>query len=280
MSLNHKNNHKHTCENSNFQHASWPTHPSLAFRGCALNQQNYQRQTALSKSHSVYTSVQHRSVANPENHSSVQWKLAVYQKSAMLPGSFNTKHKNNSSKVSKGRYSRLFRVKSQYRQNHKQRREYFWVMEDRKELAGTSLGESKPLRYWDQEWKDKLTPPLCTRYRQHEAPLQASSLRKGSLYPLCSDLAASCFNLDPAELLLPGGIGPWWFPGQRKEVDSIRSYWQISLHQCNRRKSETKIHDWMVLKGLYDLRRTLRLDQRADQVLVFFCHVLELISTK
>lgn len=36
----------------------------------------------------------------------------------------------------------------------------------------------------------------------------------------------------------------------------------------------------MVLKGLCDLRRTLRLDQRADQVLVVFCHVLELISTK
>lgn len=72
----------------------------LAFTGCVLTQHCCQRQTAH-----MMSPRQHRSVANPESHSSLQRKLAAYQNSGRLPRNFNTKHENNGSEVSKGPYS-------------------------------------------------------------------------------------------------------------------------------------------------------------------------------
>lgn len=75
---------------------------------------------------------QHGSVENPGSHSSLQWKLAVYQNSGRLPDNFNRKHYNNGSKIPKGTYLWPFRVTSYYRESHKQGREHFWVREDQK----------------------------------------------------------------------------------------------------------------------------------------------------
>lgn len=69
---------------------------SPAFTSCVLEHHS-QGQTAHMMSHR-----QHISVANPESHSSHQWKLATYQNSGKLPGNFNTKHEKNGSKVSTG----------------------------------------------------------------------------------------------------------------------------------------------------------------------------------
>lgn len=96
MSLNHKNNRRHSCKNPNSQLASQPKETSLAFTGCVLKQRS-QRQTDHMMSHR-----QHRSVANPESHSPLQWKLAAYQNSGKLLGNFNSKHENNGLDVSKG----------------------------------------------------------------------------------------------------------------------------------------------------------------------------------
>lgn len=159
MFLNQKKKTTNTHVRTQFQHASQLRQRNTSgITGCVLQQPNPQRQTTYTMPHR-----QHGSVENPENYSSLQWKLSVYQNSGRLPDNFNRKHDNNGSKIPKGPYLWPFRVESYYRQSHKQGTEHFWVKEDIKwkELVEAIFKESKLHYYWDQERKDKLTWPLC-----------------------------------------------------------------------------------------------------------------------